>query len=310
MKHITGPVFKTKSGLYFEPGRFYLDPVRKVDQGIVTHAHFDHFCNSILNVYATPGTCALIDMRTHGFAGTLHAHNFREPFMLNGVQVTFFPAGHVLGSAMVLLEHRGVRYLYTGDFKTAADPTCEGFEGTEADVLICESTYANPAHEHPEDDALAMTAGTYRDANVIIGAYVLGKAQRLTELLCRKYPERSVMIHPEIVPYHHFYEHRDIFLGQWENYDYSAFKESTSTFFIVPPKVLSTFSKTGKFHVLLASSYSGHFPNTQLLNLSDHADWKGFQQLIAAVKPKSIITTHGDGLVLKESFSELEFFHC
>jgi putative mRNA 3-end processing factor len=309
MKHITGPLFKTKSGLYFEPGRFYLDPVRKVDYGIVTHAHFDHFCNSILNVYATPATCALIDLRTHGFAGNLFPQQYREPFVLNGVKVTLFPAGHVLGSAMVLLEHNGTRYLYTGDFKTAPDPTCEPFEGTEADVLICESTYADPSHSHPDDTELASIAGSFCGANVIIGAYVLGKAQRLTSLLCNRFPERTVMIHPEIVPYHQFYEHRDIFLGRWEDYDYRLFKEKNDSFFIVPPKVLSTFTRTGKFHVMLASSFSGHFPNIRLLNLSDHADWRGFQHLIQIVKPKSIVTTHGDGMVLKDNFRELEFYH-
>jgi len=305
MKQIKGPLYRDKAGLYFEPGQFYLDPLRAVECGIVSHAHFDHFCKGIKNVYAEPVTCRLMDLRVKGFPGNLHPVAFRTPFKINGVTVTLFPAGHILGSSMVLIEHNGIRYLYTGDFKTAPDPTCETFEAVAADVLICESTYADKSVTHPHESELIKQLTGLQSANVIIGAYVLGKAQRLTEMLCRVFQGRQVMVHPDIIPYHHLYEHHNIELGSWKPYDYGEFRNSNDTFFVVPPRVLTTFGRQGHYHTLMASSYAGNYSRMPLLRLSDHADWNGFEKLVSEVQPATIISIHGDG----SGLSKLESAH-
>jgi putative mRNA 3-end processing factor len=121
---------------------------------------------------------------------------------LNDVTITFFPAGHILGSAQILMEHEGIRYLYTGDFKTQPDDSCEGIEYVKADVLITETTFADPEYEHPEAEKEIGRLNDISETPVMIGAYSIGKAQRITQLLSKNSPNRKIFIHREIARFH------------------------------------------------------------------------------------------------------------
>ena len=99
---------------------------------------------------------------------------------MNEVAITFFPAGHMLGSAMILMEFLNEKYLYTGDFKLQPDESCEPIELVEADYLITETTFAHPDHVHPDPVMEMSLLNEISDQNILLGAYSVGKAQRLT----------------------------------------------------------------------------------------------------------------------------------
>src|SRR5690606_10674578 len=125
---------------------------------------------------------------------------YRHPFSMGGVTIRFIPAGHMLGSAQVEMVYQGITYLFTGDYKRQADYTCEPLEAVPADVLITESTFADPQIAHP-DPVAEMSKLKETPHHVLIGTYALGKAQRLTSLLNAYCPDRRVWVHHGILPF-------------------------------------------------------------------------------------------------------------
>lgn len=140
----SGFLVRTNGGLFCRYGDFYLDPVDPVKHAVISHGHGDHATPGHEFAYCTPPTYLFMESRfAKIYLPQTQQISFHQPFQLGEVTLTFLPAGHILGSAQVLMEHRGIRYLYTGDYKLQPDPTCEAFEGTKAHVLITESTFAN-----------------------------------------------------------------------------------------------------------------------------------------------------------------------
>ena len=221
----THNIFYSEEGLYFAPGQFYLDPKLPVITAIISHAHADHVTIGTRDIYCTPNTASLIRKRHPNYPGIIHQKKFGENFEVNGVTITLLPAGHILGSAQVLMEKDNVRYLYTGDFKLIEDPTCEAFEFTEADVLITETTFALPGTIHPDATTEIKKINSFKDTNFIIGCYALGKAQRITQLINQHCLGKTVMVHKYILTYQHFYEEAGIALGNWEAYDKRKFRK-------------------------------------------------------------------------------------
>src|SRR5690606_4152169 len=141
----------TPSGLYCTYGDFYIDPQVPVQCAVISHAHGDHARPGNRLIYCTAVTQAIMQSRYGKKAGArFELKAFNQEFLIKDVQILFLSAGHILGSAQILLTYKGVRYLYTGDYKMQADFTCEPIEYTQADVLITESTFANPSVKHPD----------------------------------------------------------------------------------------------------------------------------------------------------------------
>src|SRR5665213_3636831 len=129
------------NGLYCKYGDFYIDPVQPVTNAVIGNN----------KVCATAATLAFMQLRYGKNAGRLlNAISYNQPFLIRDIQITFIPAGHMLGSAQILMEYKGIKYLYTGDYKLQPDATCEPIEWVKADVLITESTFANPEILHPD----------------------------------------------------------------------------------------------------------------------------------------------------------------
>jgi putative mRNA 3-end processing factor len=299
-------ITETKIGLFCTYGNFYLDPKVGVKDAVISHAHGDHACSGNENVYCTETTSLFMLHRYKHFAAIqFHLHPYRNSFNLNGVEITFIPAGHILGSAQVLMEYQGVRYLYTGDYKLQADQTCEPIEFIEADVLITESTFANPLILHPpaEEEIQKLNA---THSNILLGAYTLGKSQRLVRLINDHCKEKRILIHHSIMPFVKIYEQHGIPLGKHEFYDRKVFKSTTSDLvYLVPPLVFAGNVKAFNVVKAFASGWSGlQRSNGIKLYLSDHADWNDILKTIDQVKPKEIWTTHGDGLQLKSYFKD------
>ena len=139
-------------GLYCPPGDFYIDPVRPVARAVITHGHADHARAGHEAVAATPETLAIMAVRYgEGFAGTVRSMPYGETIERDGVEVTLVPAGHVLGSAQVVVRWKGMTVVVSGDYKRRRDPTCAAFEPVPCDVFVSEATFGLPVFRHPDE---------------------------------------------------------------------------------------------------------------------------------------------------------------
>lgn len=294
----------TPTGLYCRYGDFYLDPQQPVREAVVSHAHGDHAIGGSQNVYCTSPTMSFMKHRYRKFAAVdFHTKAYHQQFKIGEVLITFYSAGHILGSAQVLMEYDGAKYLYTGDYKIETDNSCEPFEFVRADVLITESTFADPEVIHPspvqEIEKLNATS-----SNIMLGAYALGKSQRLIQLMSQHCPGRNVMVHHSIMPFVKIYEDYGVKLGNYKMYDRKVMKNNhEGQVYIVPPMVFHSYHKAINVVRVFASGWKNlQQQNGISLYISDHADWNAILETIEIVKPQQVWTLHGDGKQLKAYF--------
>jgi putative mRNA 3-end processing factor len=159
-----------------------VDPSEPKARALVTHGHADHARGGHEKVWATPETLSIMDCR-YGEQGGACPVAYGEVVRIGEVDVSFVPAGHVLGSAQIVLEYGGERVVVSGDYKRRPDPTCLPFEPVPCDIFITEATFGLPVFRHPdttaEIDRLLLRLSENPDRCILIGAYALGKAQRL-----------------------------------------------------------------------------------------------------------------------------------
>jgi putative mRNA 3-end processing factor len=296
-------IIHTKAGLYCQPGDFYLDPKRRVPCAVISHAHSDHAVPGSAEIFCTSATRSFMLER---FTGRAHSEfnlvEFRKSFSIRNVKITFYPAGHMLGSAQVLMEYGGEKYLYTGDFKIQHDDSCEPFEFVPCDHLITETTFANPSYIHPDPKA-AIDSILSENQNVVIGAYAIGKAQRITQLLTYHSPESEVYIHPDLVKYHRIYGDHGFGLGNWQEYRRMKFKSGTRGFYIIPPSHFTRYSRDKNVLKVFATGWKrSYYSCDRVLPVSDHADWNDLISLIKNTGAKRVYTVHGKGDELKNYY--------
>lgn len=299
-------VNRDEGGYYCPYGDFFIDPKMPVATALVSHAHGDHATPGHGSIYATAATAAFMAHRfKRQHPDTFRKVAFGEPFVVRGVAVTFIPAGHMLGSAQILMEFRGVRYLYTGDYKMQADATCEALEIAQADVLVTESTFANPAVSHP-DPIAEIEKLNDTPHNILLGTYALGKAQRLTWLINQHCPQKEVLLHHNILPLHRIYEQQGITGMRYLPYDRKAMKApSQHKIYMVPPMTFNSYYRATSVLRVFASGWQRlHQQNDIELYISDHVDWAAILHYVEAVKPREIWTVHGNGTHLKAHFEE------
>jgi putative mRNA 3-end processing factor len=293
-------------GLYCATGNFYIDPQQPVSKAVISHAHGDHAVRGNHSVYCTEATAKIMELRyKKNAADTFHLYAFDISFEINGVKITFVPAGHILGSAQVLLEYKNIRYLYTGDYKLQADKTCEPIEFVEADVLITETTFADPLVQHP-DPVTEIQKLNENTHNVLLGAYSLGKAQRLISLITENCPDRKILVHYGILPINSIYEKFGYKPGIYEPYNRKLMKQPGMGYvYIVPPKTFDSYFRAKNVMRAFASGWKQRQSHNDFeLLISDHVDWNDILKMIAVVKPHEIWTIHGDGRNLKSYFEE------
>ena len=207
------------AGLCCKPGAFHIDPTRPVERALITHAHSDHARAGHGAVLATQETLDLMRLRYgENFAGATQAIRYGESVKLGGVTATFHPAGHVLGSAQIAVEADGLRIVASGDYKNVADPTCAPFELVPCDVFITEATFALPVFRHGDPGAeiakLLRSVSVFPDRAHLVGAYSLGKAQRLIALLRQAGYDSPIYLHGAMEKITRYYESRGVALGE------------------------------------------------------------------------------------------------
>jgi putative mRNA 3-end processing factor len=298
----------TPNGIYCPPGDFYIDPTRMVGRALVTHGHSDHARAGHGAVLATAETLKIMGERYGpGFAGATEAARLGERREIGGVSVTFHPAGHVLGSAQIAVEKDGVRIVASGDYKRRADPTCAAFEPVHCDVFITEATFALPVFRHPDDRAeiakLLASVAQFPERTHLVGAYALGKAQRVIRLIRDAGYDEPIYIHGALQKLCDLYAGEGIDLGRLEpatlekgrKHDFagsivvgppSAFADRWARRFADP---VSCFA-SGWMRIRQRAKQGGvELP----LVISDHSDWDELCDTIREVSPREVWVTHG-----------------
>jgi putative mRNA 3-end processing factor len=302
----------TPAGVCCKPGGFHIDPTRPVAKALITHGHSDHARAGHGAVLATQETLDIMRLR-HGdnFAGATQVVRYGETLSLGGTRVSFHPAGHVLGSAQIRVECGGLRVVASGDYKDVADPTCEPFEPVACDVFLTEATFGLPVFRH--HDATGETAKLLRSVALfperthLVGAYTLGKAQRLIAMLRAAGYDKTVYMHGAVEAITRYYQSRGIDLGPLELVRGANKSEMAGHIVICPPSAMSDLWSR-RFPDPVAAFASGWMRVrararqrgvTLPLVISDHADWDGLIETIAATGAWEVWVTHGqeDALV-------------
>src|SRR6186713_3364775 len=209
------------AGLCCKPGGFHIDPVRPVERAVITHGHSDHARPGHGAVLATQETLDLMRLRYgDNFAVSTQVAKPGETLTLGGAKVTFHPAGHVLGSAQIAVECKGLKIVASGDYKDAPDPTCAPFELVPCDVFITEATFGLPVFRHHdaegEIEKLLHSVEVFPERAHLVGAYSLGKAQRVMAMLRNAGHDKPIYIHGALEKITRYYEERGIKLGTIE----------------------------------------------------------------------------------------------
>ncbi len=293
-------------GLYCEPGDFLVDPTRAVDRAVITHAHSDHARPGHRHVLATADTLALMRARLGNDAGaTQQVLGWGEPIKINGVQLRLEPAGHVLGSAQVVMEFQGTRVVASGDYKRQRDPTCTGFVPVGCDVFVTEATFALPVFRHPpperEIGRLLCSLALFPDRTHLVGCYALGKCQRLIALLRAAGWDRPIWLHGALMPICAVYEARGISLGMLRPATGAAKTELAGAIVLAPPGAIADrwARRLADPVVALASGWMrvrqrARSQGVELpLVISDHADWDELNATVDEVGAPEVWVTHG-----------------
>ncbi len=294
-------------GLFCEPGGFYIDPVRPVDRAVITHAHADHARPGHAAVLASPETMALMDVRMGvGRAGaSQQVLEYGQVLSVNDVRVWLQPAGHVLGAAQVAMEWRGSRAVVSGDYKRAPDPTCRPFEPIPCDVFVTEATFALPVFRHPKASAevakLLASLTLFPTRTHVVGAYALGKAQRMIALLREAGWDRPIYLHGAMVPLCAAYERMGISLGELRPATVADKASLAGQVVIAPPSAIADrwARRLAEPVACMASGWMrvrqrARSKGVELpLIVSDHADWDELLATVDEVGAPEIWVTHG-----------------
>ncbi len=302
----------TPSGVCCKPGGFHIDPTRPVEKALITHGHSDHARAGHGAVLATQETLDIMRLRYgENFAGSTQAVRYGETLKLDGVRVSFHPAGHVLGSAQIRIECNNLRVVASGDYKDAPDPTCAPFELVPCDVFITEATFGLPVFRYHdaagEITKLLNSIKLFPERAHLVGAYTLGKAQRVMAMLRAAGYDHPIYIHGAVEAISRYYQSRNIDLGQLELVRGANKAELAGQIVICPPSAMSDLWSR-RFPDPVAAFASGWMRVrararqrgvTLPLVISDHADWDGLTATIAATGASEVWVTHGqeDALV-------------
>ena len=295
-------------GLYCPPGGFFIDPVRPVARALITHGHSDHARSGHEHVLATLQTLDIMALRYGAdFAGSSQAIGFGKSLDVDGVKVSFHPAGHVLGSAQIAVEKDGLRIVASGDYKRRPDSTAQAFEPVECDVFITEATFALPVFRHPDDRLeiarLLKSVGQFPERAHLVGAYALGKAQRVIKLIREAGYDKTIYIHGALQKLCDYYKSEGIDLGDLQPATIERGSKAQFAGAIVvgtPSAFADRWAR--RFPDPVASFASGWMRIRQRVKqrgvelpliISDHSDWDELIDTIREVKAGEVWVTHG-----------------
>ena len=290
--------------------RFVIDALRASDRVVVTHGHADHARPGHGEVIATPETLAIMAARYgENFCQKRTPLRYGESLDMGDVTIRMEPAGHVLGSAQIVIDHDGKRVVVSGDYKRKQDPTCAPFKPIPCDVFVTEATFALPVFSHPDPDGevkkLIHSLAVFPDRCHVIGAYSLGKAQRLIALLRQHGHQRPIYLHGAQQKLCQLYQDLGVDLGDLRpataGEKGKPRADLAGEIVIAPPSAIAdkwarrlpdplVVMASGWMQIRQRAKQSGvEMP----IILSDHADWHDLLATIDEINPWEVWVTHG-----------------
>lgn len=304
-----------QEGLYCEAGGFFIDPWRPVDVALITHAHADHARSGSQRYLATRVSEGILRKRL-GDPIQLQEMSYGERLKLGETWVSFHPAGHVLGSAQIRIEHRDEVWVISGDYKRCADPSCTPFEVVPCDVFITEATFGLPIYTWESGAETCRRIYDWwqsdRDRPSLLFCYAFGKAQRILSELCQ-FTDQPVYVHGAIHSLNESYREQGI-----EMVEAICTSEMPRSYKFKGDLVLAPPSGH-------RSSWMKRFPQPQTafasgwmavrgarrrrgyergFVLSDHADWSGLVNTVLQTGAKTVYVTHGQSETLSRYLVE------
>jgi putative mRNA 3-end processing factor len=305
-------LYPTDRGLFCEPGGFFVDPARAVDRAIITHGHSDHARPGHGAVLATPETIEIMKTRMGPeCAGAFEPQALGAQRTISGVGVRLAPAGHILGASQVVLDWNGQRAVVSGDYKRASDPTCPTFEVVQCDVFVTEATFALPVFRHePAESEVGRLLGSIArqpERAHLVGAYGLGKTQRVIKLARDAGYDQPIYLHGALVELCSLYQRLGVDLGELRPATTDKSENFAGALVLCPPSAVDdrwsrrfpdpvTAFASGWMRIKGRIRQSGvELP----LVISDHADWPELLDTIVETGAEDVWVTHGrdDALV-------------
>jgi len=297
-------------GIYVAPADAWIDPSQPKAKALITHGHADHARGGHSKVLATPETLAIMETR-YGPQPGGQGVAYDETIRVGEVDVRFVPAGHVLGSAQIVLEHKGERVVVSGDYKRRPDPTCPPFVPVPCDIFITEATFGLPVFRHPdtgsEIDRLLHRLHSDPSRCVLVGAYALGKAQRIIMELRARGHHDPIYFHGAVERLNQLYLSFGVELGELRSATGASKAEMAGHVVIAPPSALNDrWSRRLPDPVTAMASgwmrirQRARQRNVELpLIISDHADWDELTTTVRELAPREVWITHGREEALK-----------
>lgn len=301
-----GLISLTPRGLYCKPGDFYIDPWKPVRQAVVTHAHADHSYRGN-EKYLVPKAGELISKIRIGDEPVIETLPYRKTLSIDGVKVSFHPAGHILGSAQVRVEYKGEVWVISGDYKLMPDATCEPFEPVKCHHFVTEATFGLPIYRWQKTEEIFEEINVWWRRNQekgkasVIFAYSLGKAQRIMNGIDRSIG--SIFTHGAVERLTEAYRESGVdlpkttYVGSVENK-----KEFAGSLIVAPPSAQQSLGWLRRFGPHSTGFASGWMAVRGARRqravdrgfvLSDHADWPELISAISSAEAETVYVTHG-----------------
>ena len=299
-------LYPRPEGLYCAPGDFFIDPTRPVDRAVITHGHADHARAGHGLVLATAATLEIMRVRYGAdFAGSSQALAYGEVVQRDGVSLSLAPAGHVLGSAQAVVTWNGMTIVVSGDYKRRRDPTCAAFEPVPCDVFVSEATFGLPVFRHPPDHEevakLLKSVDQFPERTHLVGAYALGKAQRLIMLMREAGWDRTIFVHGALEQLNGLYQSHGVDLGPLEPATSTTRGDFAGQVVIAPPGAIA--DRWSRRFADPVSAFASGWMRVRArarqravelpLIISDHADWDELTSTVAELNPAELWITHG-----------------
>jgi len=309
-------IVHTKNGLYCSQAKVYIDPWRKVDNALITHGHSDH-ARWGHKYYVCASSSVNILKHRLGNDISIRGMAYGEELLVNGVKFSFYPAGHITGSAQIRAEYKGEVWVATGDYKVEDDGLCEPYEPVKCQHFITECTFGLPVYKWaPQEQVIADINQWWADnASVnrpsIITAYSLGKAQRIINSVSDSIG--PIYTHGAIEKMNKVYRDDGIQLPPTilltPDTDSKALKKAL---IIAPPSTIGStwMKKIKKYSLGIASGWMAIRGNRRRRGadkgfvLSDHCDWEGLHTAIKATEATHIYPTHGNTVTYSQWLTE------
>jgi putative mRNA 3-end processing factor len=295
----------TENGLYCPPGDFYIDPWRPVETAVITHAHGDHLRHGSTKYWlAEPG----VAIARHRLGIDYHPDplKYGERMHLGATTISLHPAGHILGSAQLRIEHEGQVWVVSGDYKRQPDPTCDPFEPQPCDVFISEATFALPIYQWQPTAQVVEEIFRWWQANrerglaSVLFCYALGKAQRVLAEL-RSFTDEAVYLHGAVGTLTDVYRRQGVEMLPTLSATADRKTDYRGALIIAPPSAAGTpwMRRFGDHSSGFCSGWMRVRGNRRRRGydrgfvLSDHVDWPGLIDTCKATGARKILLTHG-----------------